>query len=142
MSALNPFWMALVGAICWGMAPLFGKVGLRGVNPMVGLVARTMITAVFVLGLACRNGCGSSLMQIPGKRWFYLAIEAFLATFAGDLAYYAAIKYGAIGKTSLVLAVSPLITLAVGWLFLNEVLSSLQIIGAALVIMGLVLVNF
>jgi transporter family protein len=133
--------MALFGALCWGIAPLFGKIGLRGIGVSGGLIARTIITFLFVMGLTFHKP-GISIWTIPAKNWLFLAIEAFLATFAGDLAYYFAIKHGDTGKMSLVLATSPLITIAAGWLFLGERLASLHIIGAALVIIGLVLINF
>ncbi len=136
------FLLALFGALCWGLAPLFGKVGLRGLNPLDGLVARTMITVLFVAGLALANGFIWRMETIPGRRWVFLAAEAFLATFAGDLAYYAAIKKGEIGQTALVLAASPLITYWAGWYFLGESLSLLKLIGAAFIIIGVILVGF
>jgi transporter family protein len=139
---LNAFLVALFGAICWGIAPMFGKVGLRGLNSLDGLIARTMITVLFVAGLAFSNGFIGRINTIPIRRWYFLAAEAFLATFAGDLAYYAAIKKGEIGETALILAASPLVTLWIGWYFLGESLSPLKLIGAALIIIGVVLVGF
>lgn len=133
---------ALLGAVCWGMAPLFGKAGLRGINTMDGLVARTVITTLLVAGLFVYRGGVHKLLAIPGKRWFFLALEAFLATFAGDLGYYYAMKKGAIGQTSLIMASAPLITVWAGWYFFNEVLSPVKIVGAALVIIGVVMVSF
>jgi len=63
------------------------------------------------------------------RGWFFLAIEAFFATFAGDLAYYAAIKGDDIGQTALVLAASPVITLWIGFSFLGETLSALKLLN-------------
>jgi transporter family protein len=139
---MNAFLVAVFGAVCWGIAPLFGKVGLRGVNPMDGIVARTAITVLFIGGWAVASGSFGRLNAIPSKRWFYLAAEAFLATFAGDLAYYASIKRGDIGQASLVLASSPLITMWVGWYFLGEPLTLPKMVGAALIIIGVILVGF
>ena len=139
---MNAYILAILGAICWGVAPLFGKVGLRGINPLDGLAARTVITVALVFGLTIGRGGLERLTTIPSRRWWFLAAEAFLATFAGDLAYYGAIKKGAISQTALILAISPLITIGVGWYFLGEILSLPQLIGAALIIVGLVLVGF
>lgn len=139
---MNAFLIALFGAFCWGLAPLFGKVGLRGLSSLDGLVARTMITVLFVAGLAIANGFIGRIGSIPLRRWLFLAGEAFLATFAGDLAYYAAIKKGEIGQTALVLAASPLITFWIGWYFLGETITPLKLIGAALIIIGVILVGF
>jgi bacterial/archaeal transporter family protein len=139
---LAAFWLALFGALCWGLAPLFGKVGLRGLNSLDGLVARTMITVLLVTGLALVNGFVWRMGAIPGRCWLFLAAEAFLATFAGDLAYYSAIKKGEIGQTALILAASPLITYWAGWYFLGESLSPLKLVGAAFIIIGVILVGF
>lgn len=139
---MNAFYWALIGAACWGLAPLFGKAGLRGVNPLDGLVARTAVTVIFVFGLLISRGSFRALSLIPGRSWLFLALEAILATFAGDLAYYAALKKGTIGQVSLIMSSAPLITVWAGWYFLNESLSPVQITGAVLIIAGLVLVSF
>lgn len=139
---LNAFLVALFGAICWGIAPMFGKAGLRGLNTLDGLIARTILTVLFVAGLAFSNGFIARINTIPLRHWYFLAAEAFFATVAGDLAYYAAIKKGEIGQTSLILAASPVITIWAGWYFFGETLSPLQLIGAALIIIGVVLVGF
>ncbi len=139
---MSPIVFALVGAICWGIAPLFGKVGLRGIHPMDGLVARTIVTTLLVAGVFIQRGGVLKLSVIPSRHWCYLAVEAFLATFLGDLGYYVALKKGAIGQTSLIMASAPLITVWAGWYFLNEVLSPVKIAGAALIIIGVVLVGF
>ncbi|HEX7713963.1 MAG TPA: EamA family transporter [Bacillota bacterium] len=139
---MNAFLLALFGALCWGLAPLFGKVGLRGLNPLDGIVARTMITVLFIIGLAFASGFIHRVGTIPAKRWFLLAAEAFLATFAGDIAYYGAIKKGEIGQTAIIMAAAPLFTLWVGWYFLGEQLSPMKLVGAGLIIIGLILIGF
>lgn len=140
---MRAFYMALFAAVCWGIAPLFGKIGLRGVHPLNGLGARTLVTFFFVWGWILASGGGvKHLGSISLKSWLFLAAEAFFATFAGDLAYYAAIKWGEIGQAGLVLAASPLITLWVGWRFLGESLHPLRIIGAVLIIAGIVLIGY
>jgi transporter family protein len=138
---LYAFLLALYAAVCWGIAPLFGKIGMRGVNPMEALAARTLVTVCFVWGWFIAKGEMGRLTAIPGKRWLFLGIEAFLATFVGDLAYYAAIKFGDIGQASVVLAASPLITLAVGRMFLQEEITGPKIVGAVLIVGGIVLVG-
>lgn len=136
------FILAILGAICWGLAPAFGKEGLKGVHPMDGLVARTIITALLVGLWVVFNDNLERLTSIPLRNWYLIALEAFLATFAGDLAYYAAIKYGSIGHTALVLSAAPIVTIWAGWYFLGESLSLVTLLGAGLIITGVILVGF
>lgn len=138
---MYPFFLALFAAICWGIAPLFGKIGLRGVLPMNGLAARTLITVCFVWGWFLASGNIKSLTNISLRSWLFLAIEAFFATFIGDLAYYAAIKYGNIGYTALLLAASPVATLWIGYTFLNEQFTPAKLLGAIFIIAGVILVG-
>lgn len=139
------FWLAIFGAVCWGIAPAFGKVGLKGIPPIEGLAARTLITVFLVWGSFFVSDGISGIVRIKTISlggWIFLAIEAFLATFAGDLAYYAAIKYGDVGKTAIVLAASPLITVWFGWYFLSENISMIKLIGGILIVIGVILVSF
>jgi len=138
---LYPFLLALYGAVCWGIAPLFGKAGMRGVNPTEALAARTLLTVCFVWGWLFAKGHVGQVLAIPPKRWLLLGVEAFLATFAGDLAYYAALKFGDIGQTAVVLAAAPLITIWMGRWFLGEQVTPYKLVGAALIVGGVIFIG-
>lgn len=132
---------AIFGAICWGIAPIFGKLGLGKVDPLLGLCARTLIATCFVLGWLAASRGFHRLQEISPRTLVLIGIEAILATLVGDLAYFAALKWGGAAKTSLVMATSPLITVAVSSLTLGERLNWIQIGGALLIACGLVLVG-
>lgn len=138
---MRSFVEALFSAVCWGIAPAFGKAGLRGIHPLDGIAARTLITAILIGILTLAGGGFSRLKTIPASGWSFLALESFFATFAGDIAYYAAIKRGEIGLTALILATSPLFTLWMGCYFFGENLSLTKIIGAAFIVIGVILIG-
>ncbi|MDI3317892.1 MAG: EamA family transporter [Bacillota bacterium] len=131
---------ALLGALLWGVAPIFGRLGLRHADPMEGLVARTVITVLLVGSWSIWGGRYRILASLPAGDWLFLGLEAFFATFAGDLAYYAALKSGGAGLTAIGLAVSPLVTVALGNWLLGETTSLRQVAGSLLVVIGLLLV--
>ena len=134
------FAVSLGGAICWGLAPIFGKLGLNNVNPLDGLAARTLVTLSFLLvWLVLSNGF-LRILAIPSKDWFFLGMEAFLATLAGDLASYAALKWGGAGVSAVVFAVSPVFTIWLSNLVFQEAFSKLQLCGGAMVAIGVLLV--
>lgn len=138
---VEAFVLAILGAICWGIAPVFGKAGLRGVHPLDGLAARTVITVLLVGGWVIGSGRARNLFAIETRRWYFLAIEAFLATFAGDLVYYAALKKGDVGTTAVVLASSPVITVVLGRMLFGEAVPPLKMVGAGLIILGTALIG-
>jgi len=135
------FVAAIFGAVCWGIAPIFGKLGLGKVDPLLGLCARTLIATCFVLGWLTATRGFHRLQGIPLRSLVLIGIEAILATLVGDLAYFAALKWGGAATTSLVMATSPLITVICSALTLGERLNLVQFCGALLIAGGLVLVG-
>lgn len=134
------FAVSLGGALCWGLAPIFGKLGLNNISPLDGLAARTIITLTFLLIWVIASNGFLRIATIPSKDWFYLGAEAFLATLAGDLAYYAALKWGGAGVSAVVFAVSPIFTIWLSNLVFQESFSKLQLCGVAMVTIGVLLV--
>ncbi|MHB8156746.1 MAG: EamA family transporter [Desulfocucumaceae bacterium] len=135
------FLYAILGMFCWGLAPLFGKLGLYKVNPATALSLRTLIAATVVIFWLIGSRGFSQVFQVPPLFWILIAIEAILATLLGDLAYFAALKKGNINDVSMIMACSPLITMLFSYLFLGEMIKNLQLIGAFFITVGLVFVG-
>lgn len=133
---------AFFGMLCWGLAPLFGKLGLRGTSPVIALSLRTMIAAGLIAIWTLSFGGVYQLRQVAPRNMFFITIEAMLATLVGDLAYFAALKYGNINQVTLILAASPLITIITAHFVLGERLTPPQMLGAFLITAGLFFVGF
>lgn len=133
---------AFLGMLCWGLAPLFGKLGLYSVNPVTALSLRTIIAGTLVMGWLIVSRRIYQFFQIPPIFWVLIGIEAVLATLLGDLAYFAALKKGNINDVTLILSCAPLITMLLSYLFLNEMITNYQLIGAAFITVGLVFISF
>ncbi|MCX7773568.1 MAG: EamA family transporter [Clostridia bacterium] len=134
------FVLAIIGMICWGVAPVFVKTGLRDVNPLVGLSIRTFFTAAFLLSWMIINGSISQLKIVSTNSILLLCIEALFATLIGDLAYFAAVKRGSASLVTIIMSSSPLITIICSVAFLGEKLTIGRIIGSLFIITGIVLV--
>jgi bacterial/archaeal transporter family protein len=135
------FWMAVLAMVCWGLAPIFAKIGLNNVDPVAGLVLRTMIAASMVIVWVGVTGSLEQISTVPASSWGLIAIEAFLATVVGDLAYYAAIKKADVSLVVMVMATSPLITMICAALFLGEPITVWRVVGACYIIFGIILIG-
>lgn len=135
------FWIAIFGMVCWGIAPVFAKLGLKNVNPLAGLLIRTMIAASLVALWIGLSGSIEQIVRIPLSSWLFIGIEAMLATVVGDLAYYAAIKNGDVSIVSIIMSASPLVTMICSNVFLGEPLTCWRIMGAGCIIVGLILIT-
>lgn len=132
--------LALLGMICWGIAPVFAKAALKNIDPTAGLVLRTIFAASVVSGWVIMSGNFSKVSSIPAATWWLIGIEALLATLVGDLAYYAALKKGDASLVTIVMSSSPLITILCCVAFLGEQITLMRLIGAVLVIVGIILI--
>jgi transporter family protein len=134
------YFLAIFGMVCWGIAPIFAKIGLNNANPMAALVLRTLMAAGMVTAWIAVSGSLGQVKQIPFNSWILLGIEAILATLIGDLAYYAAIKRGEVSVVTVIMASSPLVTMICAIIFLGEQITTFRIIGAAFIILGIILI--
>ena len=134
------FILALFGMICWGIAPIFAKIGLNNANPFSALLLRTLFAASLISSWFLFTGNISALKSIPFNSWYLIGIEAILATLIGDLAYYAAIKKGDVSFVTIIMSSSPLVTIVCAMIFLGEQITIERIIGAAFIILGISLV--
>lgn len=135
------YWWALFAMVCWGLAPIFAKFGLNNVDPMVGLLARTIMAAGLISCWTGISGTAGNVGFISYRSLLLIAIEAILATLIGDLAYYKAIKGGNVSVVTLIMSCSPLITITCAVFLFQEPISAQRIIGALCVIAGIFMIR-
>jgi bacterial/archaeal transporter family protein len=132
--------LAIIGMLCWGIAPIFAKIGLDQINPLSGLALRTIFTGFLVTGMMVFNGSISEVKSIPFNSWVLMGAEAIFATLIGDLAYFAAIKKGDVSLVTIIMSSSPLITIICAVIFLGEQITLLRVLGSFLIILGITLI--
>ena len=137
-----PFLLAAFAAACWGAAPILGKLGLEGLDPMSAISARTLTAAGLVWLWLAIAGRRRRLERLRLHTWFFIALEGICTVFVGDLAYYSALKLGQPAQVALILAGAPLVTLALSaWLFAERV-GAVKLLGGLLVAVGVALVGW
>jgi len=135
------FFLALFGTFCWGLAPIFGKLGLQNVNPVTALAARTLLASlVITLWLVQVQGF-DRIATIAPRSMLFIAIEAVLATLVGDLAYFAALKLGNINDVTIIMSTSPMITVVLSNVVLGEPMHRYQLGGVLAIVVGLILIG-
>lgn len=132
--------IALFAMICWGIAPIFGKLGLVDIDPLVGLAYRTYLSTALLTGWVIRSNTFSKMQGVPLMTIIFLGIEGLLATLVGDLAYYTAIKHGQVSTVTLIMSCSPVISIIMAVLLFNETMSVSKLIGTALIVIGLTMI--
>lgn len=100
-----------------------------------------MITAtavVFVL-VAIVSGRPLAPADIATGAWPYLLAIGFLGTFLAIQTFYAGSRRIGAAQAALVSTVEPLIIVSLAYLFLHETLAPIQLVGGALIIVGVLI---
>ncbi len=130
---------ALLAAFFASLVPIFGKLGLKDVNPTLATAVRAVIMAVFLVGVALLSG-STKVSEIDSRALLLITLSG-LAGALSWLFYFMAIKNGkvpaviAIDKTSVALAIF------LSWIVLGSKMDLKTALGALLIVIGAILVS-
>jgi drug/metabolite transporter (DMT)-like permease len=93
-------------------------------------------TAVIFVAAALVTGRPYLPTEIPAGAWPYLAAVGFAGTFLAIQTFYAGSRRIGAAQAALVSTVEPLIIVTLAWIALHETLAPIQLVGAGLVIVG------
>lgn len=138
----NAFFLAILSALIWGMAPVFEKVGLNSkIDPYLGVVVRTLPIAFIGLTGLIFMGRIDSLFQVDMKSAAFVIIGGLIAGFIGQIVFYTALKSGEASVVVPVAATYPLVALVISILFLGEAVTWQKVTGIGLVVAGVVMLK-
>lgn len=138
-------WLFYAGlsAVAAALVSIFGKIGLQGLDANTATTVRSVVMALFLIGVMIIQRNFSHLGEVLSNRRALLYI--ILSGTAGALSwlfYFVALKYGRVSQ------VAPVDKLSVVWaavlavVFLGESLSPLGLAGILLITAGVVCVAF
>ncbi|MEN9481950.1 MAG: hypothetical protein RLZZ298_3345 [Pseudomonadota bacterium] len=118
-----------------GSATMIGRIGAM----RFAALATLMSAAVTLLHFVGTHPLSAFIQPMPVYGWG-LAMAIF-STVVPVFAQSAAIRRLGAGRSSMFTMVGPLLTIGFGWWLLNEQISLEQMIGAALVVLGILIVS-
>lgn len=133
--------LLVVTAVLWGITPIFEKIGLAKVDPLVGVTVRSAVVTAGLLIVTVLLGRGRELVALDGKGYLLFGASGVLAGLIGMWTYYVALKMGATSRIVPIAACYPLVTALLSVLILNEEVTVSRVIGTALIVSGIWLVK-
>ncbi len=145
---MRPELWAILTAVLWATGAFFGKRGMAhaGLEPQQGLTIRLVISALVVLavtaprlaelvrGLAAEAEVRRGIGQIA-------LFEGLVAGSLGMLAFYTALRHGALSRVVPLAFTVPLWGFLLGVLFAGEAVTVTKAVGVAAVVSGIVMLN-
>ena len=138
-------WMlyAAGSAVAAAAVAIFGKIGLKDIDPTLATIIRGVVMAVILVaaGFLLRKFEGFNPAIVGSKAWLFI----FLSALAGALSwvlYFVALKTGPASAVAVIDKMSVVLIIIFAALFLGEALTIKSALGIVLTIAGALLILF
>lgn len=132
---------AILSAIFAALVAIFGKLGLQGIDSTTATAIRAVIMAVFLIGVVLVLGKVDAVTKIAGNSGAMQFIV--LSGVAGALSwlfYFLALQNGTVAQVVPIDRSSVVFALILAAVFLGEKVTLQSALGAALIVIGAILV--
>ena len=130
---------AFVSMCFAGFTSVVAKQGLLGISAELGLTIRTIFVCIFVLLFATIAVDPAEFKSLQKVNFVWLAFSA-ITTAGSWIFYYKALKVGDVATVALIDKGSVIIAIMLAWLLLKEAITLRLIIGALLIVVGLLII--
>jgi transporter family protein len=135
---------AIIAALCWGVGSLLEKRGVKigGLAPVMGTVIRTAFSLALLLALSF-----PFWTQVKSAGFRSISLIAIgggvLAGGLGIVCLYTGLKAGNLSTVmTIAFCLTPVVSIALGFLVLRETLMPIQVLGIVLCIVGAALATY
>lgn len=126
---------AILSALCAAFVGIFGKIGMKGVDPTLATAVRSVIMTIALAGLCSALGVWGKAAGVGGRAWGMIALSG-VAGAASWLFYFRALQLGDVAKVAPIDKLSLPITVVLAAILLRERLSVANWIGVAIMMAG------
>lgn len=132
---------ALLSAVAASFVAIFGRVGLQGVDANAATAIRSVIMAVFLLGVVAVQGHLERMQEVLGNgRALLFICFSGIAGALSWLFYFLALRCGKVGQVAPVDKLSVVFATLLAAFFLGEKISMTGGAGVVLIAIGAVMV--
>lgn len=138
-----PVWLlySILSAITAALVAIFGKIGLENIDSNSATAIRSVIMALFLVGVIAVQGKFAEVGEIlTQKKALSFIVLSGVAGALSWLFYFLALKYGKVSQVSPIDKFSVVIAVILAVVFLGEKISWLNGMGVALIALGAILV--
>ncbi|MEK7201387.1 MAG: EamA family transporter [Patescibacteria group bacterium] len=130
-------------AVAAAAVAIFGKLGLKDVDPTLATIIRGVVMALILIaaGFLFKKFEGFSLSSFSGKAWIFILLSA-LAGAASWILYFVALKTGPASAVAVLDKMSVFLVILFAALFLGEALTMKSALGIILTVAGTLLILF
>ncbi len=133
--------LLIITMLLWGTTPIMEKIGLREVDPLTGVLIRSLTVTIILLVIYLVKGRMHELVHVGLRNFSLFTASGVMAGLVGMWTYFYVLRQGMTSKIVPIAASYPLVTALLGIIILKEEVTMQRIIGILLTIIGIVLVK-
>jgi drug/metabolite transporter (DMT)-like permease len=145
VSNFNLFGILLAFGACLSFSThliLLGSRFAEKLKSMDSLTVTTYITSTATITLlAAALVTGSFRVSVTPKGWMAVLASAFFSTFLSNLLFFKGIRETGSSKAAILSTFEPVVSVTLGVILLNEILTPLQFAGIAMIILAVLMIN-
>ena len=130
---------AFISMFFAGFTAVIAKKGMDGITSELGLAVRTGFVCIYVLVFAYFMVPAASLATLQRHHIGWLALSG-LATAGSWVFYYRALTVGDVASVGMIDKGSVVVAMVLAWLLLKEPITSRMLLGAGLIVTGLLVI--
>lgn len=131
---------AFISMLFAGFTSVIAKLGLDGISGELGLAVRTCCVFFLVIAFAFFAIPKQEFNTLTQTNLVWLALSG-VTTAVSWVFYYKALKLGEVSTVALIDKGSFIVAVVLAWLLLKEQITARVIIGAAFILVGLLIVS-
>ena len=133
---MRPEALALMAAGCWAFSSLFSAPPAQRLGAFAFSRWRMLFASALLWALAWHNGTWGSLAS---SAWLWLGVSGLIGIFLGDTALFACMNRLGPRRSGVLFATHAGFSAVLAWWWLGEVLWGWALVGAALLVLGVML---
>lgn len=131
---------AVISMCFAGFTAVIAKQGLVGISSELGLTLRTLFVCIFIIIFGLLTVAPTEIRQLQRENYIWLGLSA-ITTAGSWIFYYKALKMGDVATIALIDKGSVMVSVLLAWWLFKEVITLRMILGAMLIIAGIVVVS-
>lgn len=131
---------AILSAIFAALVAIFGKIGMQNIDSVLGTTLRSLVMFLFLAATFVFLGKADFISTIDKKALFFIILSGVAGAISW-LFYFIALKDGPASGVAAIDRLSVVFVVILAILFLGEKLSIQSVLGAALLIVGAILLT-
>lgn len=133
--------LSIIATLTWAFGSLYTKKKAASFNPYFSLGLQMLISSILLFAFTGATGTSVNIASIPAESWWAIAYLVVFGSVFTFIAFIYALQHLPAEVNSIYAYINPIIAVILGAIIYSEPLTTTIIIGGAITLIGLYIVN-